>query len=91
MLVSSPVAKFAYKQHRYRNNCIATGSIYAWALSIGGVSPPFKKRKSGGLIATLPTGYLVNPGLYKVFELAVRVVFIATKPIVAIILSILLP
>ena len=40
VLVSSPVAKCAYKQHRYRNKCIATGSIYVWALSIGGVSPP---------------------------------------------------
>ena len=40
VLVSSPVAKCAYKQHRYRNKCIATGSIYTWALSVGGVSPP---------------------------------------------------
>ena len=40
VLVSSPVAKCAYKQHRYRNKCIATGSICAWALSVGGVSPP---------------------------------------------------
>ena len=39
VLVSSPVAMSAYKQHRYRNKCIATGSIYAWALSVGGVSP----------------------------------------------------
>ena len=37
-LVSSPVAKCAYKQHRYRNKCIATGSIYTWAFSIGDVS-----------------------------------------------------
>ena len=42
VLVSSPVAKCDYKQHRYRNKCIATGSIYAWALSVGGVGPPLK-------------------------------------------------
>ena len=35
VLVSSPVAKSAYKQHRYRNKCTAEGSIYAWALSVG--------------------------------------------------------
>ena len=40
VLVSSPVAKCTYKQHRYRNKCIATGPIYAWALSASGVSPP---------------------------------------------------
>ena len=40
VFVSSSVARCAYKQHRYRNNCIATGFIYAWALSVGGVSPP---------------------------------------------------
>ena len=34
VLISSPVAKCAYKQHRYRNKCIATGSICAWALSV---------------------------------------------------------
>ena len=44
-LVSSPVAKCAYKQHKYRNKCIATGSIYALALSAGGVSPPLKHLK----------------------------------------------
>ena len=40
VLVSSPVAKCTYKQHRYRNKCIAMGPIYAWALSVSGVSPP---------------------------------------------------
>ena len=40
VLVSSPVTKCAYKQHRYRNKFIATGSIYVWALGVGGVSPP---------------------------------------------------
>ena len=40
VLVSSPVAKCTYKQQRYRNKCIATGPIYAWALSASGVSPP---------------------------------------------------
>ena len=43
VLVSSPVAKCTYKQHRYRNKCIATGPIYAWALSASGVSPPLKR------------------------------------------------
>ena len=43
VLVSSPVAKCTYKQHRYRNKCIATGPIYAWALSASGVSPPLRK------------------------------------------------
>ena len=28
----------AYKQHRYRNKCIATGSIYVWAFSVGSAS-----------------------------------------------------
>ena len=40
VLVSSSVAKCAYKQHIYRNKCITTGSVYVWALSVGGVSPP---------------------------------------------------
>ena len=40
VLVSSPVAKSAYKQHRYRNKCIAMGSIYAWVFSVDGVSAP---------------------------------------------------
>ena len=44
VLVSSPVAKCTYKQHRYRNKCIATGPIYAWALSASGVSPPLILR-----------------------------------------------
>ena len=44
VLVSSPVAKCAYKQHRYRNKCIASGSIYAWALSVGGVGPPLQYK-----------------------------------------------
>ena len=34
VLVLSPVEKCAY--------CIATGSIYAWALSVGGVSQPLR-------------------------------------------------
>ena len=34
VLVSSLVAKSAYTQHRYRNKCIATGSIYEWAFSV---------------------------------------------------------
>ena len=49
VLVSSPVAKCAYKQHRYRNKCIATGSICAWALSIGGVSPPLRLVGKNGI------------------------------------------
>ena len=27
------------KTHRYRKSCIASGSIYAWALSVGDVGP----------------------------------------------------
>ena len=40
ILVSSGVAKSAYKQHRYRNKCIATESIYACVFSVGGVNAP---------------------------------------------------
>ena len=42
VIVSSLVVKYAYKQHRYRyrNKCIATGSIYVWAFSVGGVCVP---------------------------------------------------
>ena len=40
VLVSSPVVKCTYKQHRYRNKSISTGSIYAWALSVGGAGSP---------------------------------------------------
>ena len=38
VIVSSPVAKSAYKQHKYKNKCIATGST--WTFSVGGVSAP---------------------------------------------------
>ena len=47
VFVSCPVAKCAYKQHRYRNKCIATGTIYAWAFSVGGVGAPFSMPCSG--------------------------------------------
>ena len=50
VLVSSPVAKCAYKQHRYRNKCIAMGSIYAWTLSVGGVSPSLNVHNSDCII-----------------------------------------
>ena len=50
VLVASPVAKCAYKQHRYRNNCVATGSMYTWALSVGGASPPLMLSSSAGKI-----------------------------------------
>ena len=39
VLVSSPIAKSAYKQHRYRNKYTAKGSINAWAFSVGGSAP----------------------------------------------------
>ena len=66
VLVSSPVAKCAYKQHRYRNNCIATGSMYAWALSVGGVSPPLKEylqllfTAAVGINTTINTTVLIS-------------------------------
>ena len=44
VLVSSPVAKSAYKQHKYKNKCIATGSIYTWVFNVGGVSAPLKSE-----------------------------------------------
>ena len=56
-LVSSPVAKCAYKLHIYRNNCIATESTYAWALSVGGVSPPLRASQ---LSATRKLTYCIK-------------------------------
>ena len=55
VLVSSPVAKCAYKQHRYGNKCIAMGSIYAWAFSIRGVS--IQTYKTPATNKKTPTSY----------------------------------
>ena len=58
VLVSSPVAKCAYKQHRYRNKCISTRSISSWALSVGGVSPPLRQDMQGVCLVNALVDYI---------------------------------
>ena len=67
VLVSSPVAKCTYKQHRYRNKCIATGPIYAWALSASSVSPPLSSRKQVRRNNCICAMFLVSGVNYLIF------------------------